>query len=59
MSIDKLLGAIAKPGGHVTIRVERNPAPRDAGRVELELAGEADAAERLARRGGSDPHATA
>jgi predicted XRE-type DNA-binding protein len=38
MSTDKLLDAIARLGGHVTIRVEPHPAPRDAGRVELELA---------------------
>lgn len=59
MSTDKLLGAIAKLGGHVTIRVDQHPAPPDAGRVELELAGATDAAERLARLGGSDPNATA
>jgi predicted XRE-type DNA-binding protein len=38
MSTDKLLDAIARLGGHVTIRVEPHPAPADAGRVELELA---------------------
>lgn len=59
MSTDKLLDAITKLGGHVTIRVEQHPAPRDAGRVVLELAGERNAAERLARMGGSDPNATA
>ncbi|KQZ76562.1 hypothetical protein ASE06_06800 [Sphingopyxis sp. Root214] len=38
MSTDKLLDAIAKLGGHVTIRVEPHPAPAVAGRVEMELA---------------------
>lgn len=38
MSTDKLLDAIAKLGGRVTIRVEAHPAPGDAGRVEMELA---------------------
>lgn len=38
MSTDKLLDAIARLGGHVTIRVEQHPAATDAGRVELELA---------------------
>ena len=38
MSTDKLLDAIARLGGHVTIRIEPRPAPRDAGRIELELA---------------------
>jgi predicted XRE-type DNA-binding protein len=38
MSTDKLLEAIARLGGHVTIPVEPHPAPGDAGRVELELA---------------------
>jgi predicted XRE-type DNA-binding protein len=38
MSTDKLLGAIAKLGGHVTIRVEPHPEPAGAGRVEMELA---------------------
>lgn len=37
-SIDKLLEAITRLGGHVTIRVNSNPAPADAGRVEMELA---------------------
>ena len=35
MSTDKLLDAIARLGGHVTIRVEPHPAAGDAGRVEL------------------------
>lgn len=38
MSTDKLLDAIARLGGHVTIRVEPHPAPAEAGRVEMELA---------------------
>jgi predicted XRE-type DNA-binding protein len=38
MSTDKLLKAITRLGGHVTIRVEPHPAPTQAGRVELELA---------------------
>lgn len=38
MSTDKLLDAIAKLGGHVTIRVEPHPSPSAAGRVEMELA---------------------
>jgi predicted XRE-type DNA-binding protein len=38
MSTAKLLDAIARLGGHVTIRVEPHPAPRDAGRIEMELA---------------------
>jgi predicted XRE-type DNA-binding protein len=38
MSTDKLLDAIARLGGHVTIRVESHPAPAEAGRVEMELA---------------------
>lgn len=38
MSTDKLLDAIARLGGHVTIRVEPHPVAADAGRVELELA---------------------
>jgi predicted XRE-type DNA-binding protein len=38
MSTDKLLEAITRLGGHVTIRVEPHPAPTEAGRVELELA---------------------
>jgi predicted XRE-type DNA-binding protein len=38
MSTDKLLDAIAKLGGHVTIRVEAHPTPSEAGRVEMELA---------------------
>ena len=38
MSTDKLLDAIARLGGHVTIRVEPHPAPAQAGRVKLELA---------------------
>ena len=35
MSTDKLLDAITRLGGHVTIRVEAHPAKGDAGRVEL------------------------
>ena len=35
MSTDKLLDAIARLGGHVTIRVEAHPAKGDAGRIEL------------------------
>ena len=38
MSTDKLLDAIARLGGHVTIRIEPHPAPAEAGRVEMELA---------------------
>lgn len=38
MSTDKLLDAIAKLGGHVTIRVERHPTAAVAGRVDMELA---------------------
>jgi hypothetical protein len=38
MSTDKLLEAITRLGGRVTIRVEPSPAAGDAGRVELELA---------------------
>lgn len=38
MSTDKLLDAIARLGGHVTIRVQPHPAPADAGRVELKVA---------------------
>jgi predicted XRE-type DNA-binding protein len=38
MSTDKLLDAIARLGGHVTIRVEPHPGPAEAGRVEMELA---------------------
>ena len=38
MSTDKLLEAIRKLGGHITIRVEPHPAPTEAGRVKLELA---------------------
>jgi predicted XRE-type DNA-binding protein len=38
MSTDKLLDAIAKLGGHVTIRIEPHPQPADAGKVELEVA---------------------
>jgi len=38
MSTDKLLDAVARLGGHVTIRVEPHPAPAEAGRVEMELA---------------------
>ena len=38
MSTDKLLDAIARLGGHGTIRVQSHPAPADAGRVELEVA---------------------
>jgi predicted XRE-type DNA-binding protein len=38
MSTDKLLDAITRLGGHVTIRVEAHPAPGDAGRVELKVA---------------------
>ena len=38
MSTDKLLEAIAKLGGHVTIKVEPHPAAAEAGRVEMELA---------------------
>jgi predicted XRE-type DNA-binding protein len=38
MSTDKLLDAIARVGGHVTIRVEPHPAPAQAGLVEMELA---------------------
>lgn len=38
MSTDKLLEAVARLGGHVTIRVEPHPTPGDAGRVELEVA---------------------
>lgn len=38
MSTDKLLEAIARLGGHVTIRVQSHPAPRDAGKVELRVA---------------------
>ncbi len=38
MSTDKLLDAIARLGGHVTIRVQPHPAPGDAGLVKLELA---------------------
>jgi predicted XRE-type DNA-binding protein len=38
MSTDKLLDAITRLGGHVTIRVERHPAESEAGRVEMELA---------------------
>lgn len=37
LSTDKLLDAITRLGGHVTIRVESHPAPAEAGRVELEL----------------------
>lgn len=37
-STDKLLGAIAKLGGHVTIRVEAHPENGKAGRVDMELA---------------------
>lgn len=33
ISTDKLLEAIAKLGGHVSIRVEPHPAPGEAGRV--------------------------
>ncbi|HEY1753187.1 MAG TPA: XRE family transcriptional regulator [Caulobacteraceae bacterium] len=38
MSTDRLLEAITRLGGHVTIRVQPHPAPAEAGRVELELA---------------------
>lgn len=38
MSTDKLLEAIARLGGHVTIRVEPHPAAADAGQVKLEVA---------------------
>lgn len=38
MSTDMLLEAIARLGGHVTIRVEPHPAPTEAGRVEMEFA---------------------
>jgi predicted XRE-type DNA-binding protein len=38
MSTDKLLDAIAKLGGHVTIRVDPHPAPAEAGRVDMVLA---------------------
>jgi predicted XRE-type DNA-binding protein len=38
MSTDKLLDAIARLGGHVTIIVEPHPASAEAGRVEMELA---------------------
>ena len=38
MSTDKLLDAVTRLGGHVTIRVEPHPAPGDAGRVELKVA---------------------
>ncbi len=38
MSTDKLLDAIAKLGGHITIRVEPHPDPAEAGRVDMELA---------------------
>jgi len=38
MSTDKLLDAIARLGGHVTIRVEPHPTPAAAGKVEMELA---------------------
>lgn len=38
MSTDKLFDAIARLGGHVTIRVQSHPAPNCAGRVEMELA---------------------
>ncbi|MBA3811505.1 MAG: XRE family transcriptional regulator [Caulobacteraceae bacterium] len=37
MSTDKLLDAITRLGGRVTIRVESHPAPAEAGRVQLEL----------------------
>ena len=38
MSTDRLLQAIMKLGGQVTIRVQAHPEPIDAGRIELELA---------------------
>lgn len=38
VSTDKLLDAVARLGGHVTIRIEAHPTPANAGRVELELA---------------------
>ncbi len=38
MSTEKLLEAIAKLGGHVTIRVEPHPAAAAAGRLDMELA---------------------
>jgi len=38
MSTDKLLDAVARIGGHVTIRVEPHPKPAKAGRVELLVA---------------------
>jgi predicted XRE-type DNA-binding protein len=38
MSTDKLLDAIARLGGHVTIRVEPHPAADAAGRVDMEVA---------------------
>jgi|GEM_PF-511841 predicted XRE-type DNA-binding protein len=38
MSTDKLLEAVARIGGHVTIRVDAHPSAETAGRVELELA---------------------
>ena len=38
LSTDKLLEAVARLGGRVTIRVEPHPAPGYAGRVELEMA---------------------
>jgi predicted XRE-type DNA-binding protein len=38
MSTDKLLDAITKLGGHVTIRVEPHPTSAAAGRVEMEFA---------------------
>jgi len=38
MSMDKLLEAITRLGGHGVIRVEQHPVSKVAGRVELELA---------------------
>jgi predicted XRE-type DNA-binding protein len=38
MSTDRLLEAITKLGGHVTIRIESHPSPTAAGRVEMEFA---------------------
>lgn len=38
MSTDKLLDAVTRLGGHVTIRVQPHPRAADAGRVEMVLA---------------------
>ena len=38
MSTDKLIEAIARLGGHVTIRIDAHPPANDAGRVELQVA---------------------